>query len=111
MTSTAPAPANSAFACPSCGMAQHRLNAKCIRCGLALHVAAVHPVGESALTVTGPALSKSAWRALGIGFCIALGISALPFTAILFHPLVTIIHELGHAITAWSFGYPALPAF
>jgi hypothetical protein len=85
------------------------MNAKCIRCGVALHEAA--PAMDEGVPLTGPSLSKSAWRALGIGFGLAVVISFFPFTALLFHPLMTIIHELGHATTAWSFGYPALPAF
>jgi hypothetical protein len=58
-----------------------------------------------------PPLSQSAWRALGIGFGLAFVISLIPFTRILFEPLTTIIHEVGHAAAAWSFGYQAIPAF
>jgi hypothetical protein len=58
-----------------------------------------------------PPLSQAAWKALGIGFGLALVISWIPFTGMLFNPLSTIIHELGHTAAAWSFGYQAVPAF
>jgi hypothetical protein len=60
---------------------------------------------------SGPPLSRSAWRALAIGFAIAAVMQLFPMTAFLFHPLMTIIHEIGHAAAAWSFGYPAVPGF
>jgi hypothetical protein len=58
-----------------------------------------------------PPLSKAAWRALGIGFAIAFVIWLVPYTNLLFDPLTTIIHELGHTLFAWSYGYQAVPAF
>jgi hypothetical protein len=95
------------FTCPSCGAGQHRLNRKCIRCGIAL-TDTPPPDDEPS---TSPALSKEAWRALGIGFGLAFVIHLVPFTRILFAPLSTIIHEIGHAAAAWSYGYQAVPAF
>lgn len=58
-----------------------------------------------------PSLSREAWRALGIGFALAFVFSWIPITGMLFSPLVTLMHELGHAGTAWVFGYPAIPSF
>jgi hypothetical protein len=100
-------PIQAPFTCPSCGFAQHRLNRKCIRCG-ASHTA--KPAADEG-PLHSPPLSAAAWRALGIGFALAFVIWLVPFTNILFDPLTTIIHELGHSIFAWSYGYPALPAF
>jgi hypothetical protein len=94
------------FSCPSCGAGQHRLNRKCIRCGVALG----EPQSDDA-PLAAPPLSQAAWRALGIGFGLAFVIWLIPFTRILFAPLSTIIHELGHAAAAWSYGYQAVPAF
>ncbi|MES2176283.1 MAG: hypothetical protein V4550_00350 [Gemmatimonadota bacterium] len=63
------------------------------------------------MTSDTPRLSDEAQRALAIGFALAVVLSLVPFTRILFIPLVTIVHELGHAGTAWLFGYPAIPSF
>ena len=35
----------------------------------------------------------------------------VPFSRFVFGYLNTLAHELGHAIMAWGFGYPAVPAF
>ncbi|MGD2179481.1 hypothetical protein [Lusitaniella coriacea] len=36
---------------------------------------------------------------------------SIPFLNFIFSYLLIVIHELGHAFTAWIFGYPAIPAF
>jgi hypothetical protein len=60
----------------------------------------------------GPAsLSREAWRALGIGGGLAVLFSIIPLFGFLFSPLITIVHEMGHAVVAWAFGYPAVPSF
>src|SRR5262249_21436063 len=28
-----------------------------------------------------------------------------------FHTLITLVHELGHAVASWAFGIPAIPSF
>lgn len=46
-----------------------------------------------------------------IGFALALIARSFgPFDAVL-SALLTIFHELGHTVSAWTFGYPGLPAF
>ncbi len=50
-------------------------------------------------------------QVLGIGLALAIVVYAIPFTRFVFSALVTLFHELGHAVVAWIFGYPALPAF
>ncbi len=62
--------------------------------------------GEALPTDRGPAL-----RALGIGAVLAVVVSALPFARFVFSYLIVLIHELGHALCYWLFGYPAVPAF
>ncbi|MDB4917172.1 MAG: hypothetical protein JWM95_4816 [Gemmatimonadetes bacterium] len=88
------------IACPLCGRTQHHANARCLGCGEPL-----------ASNTAKPRLSNAARRALAIGFALAVVLTLIPFTRILFFPLITIVHELGHAATAWMFGYPAIPAF
>lgn len=48
---------------------------------------------------------------LAVGFVLAIAVLVSPFANMLFSPLASIIHELGHTVVAWSFGYPSLPAF
>jgi hypothetical protein len=58
-----------------------------------------------------PALEPAARRALVVGGALALVVYAVPFLRFVFHVLITLVHELGHAAAAWAFGIPALPAF
>ncbi len=58
-----------------------------------------------------PWLEAEAGRALAIGVVLSLIILASPLLTFLLSPLVTIVHEFGHATTAWLFGYPAIPSF
>jgi hypothetical protein len=58
-----------------------------------------------------PFLDQAALRSLGIGFAIALVVFLVPFLNYVFGYLITLVHELGHAVVAWLFGYPAVPAF
>ncbi|MEO1125506.1 MAG: hypothetical protein AAFW84_08325 [Cyanobacteria bacterium J06635_15] len=48
---------------------------------------------------------------LGLGFGLGCVITYLKVTAFLLHPMITLVHELGHAFAAWLLGYPAIPAF
>jgi hypothetical protein len=41
----------------------------------------------------------------------AAALSLFPLLGFLLSPLVTLVHEIGHTVAAWSFGYPAIPAF
>jgi hypothetical protein len=50
-------------------------------------------------------------KILGIGLVLAIIVYAVPFTRFVMSALVTLFHELGHAVVAWSLGIPALPAF
>lgn len=51
------------------------------------------------------------WQTMGAGLFLALLLLASEQVTFLLSPLITLIHELGHAATAWFFGYPAIPAF
>jgi hypothetical protein len=55
-------------------------------------------------------LDVDARRALAIGGSLAVVVTAVPFLRFVFHALITLVHEFGHAITAWAFGIPAIPA-
>jgi hypothetical protein len=54
---------------------------------------------------------NAARRALITGGALALVVFLIPFLRFVFHTLITLVHELGHAATAWAFGIPSIPAF
>ncbi len=56
-------------------------------------------------------LHTQAWIALGWGLPLALLITWWKPLGTVLMPLPVIIHELGHAVAAWVFGRPAIPAF
>ncbi|PRQ04184.1 hypothetical protein ENSA5_10220 [Enhygromyxa salina] len=61
-----------------------------------------------------PAISRverQGWVSLGVGAGLALLASALPLPRFIFGYLTILVHEMGHALTAWLFGYPAIPTF
>jgi hypothetical protein len=51
------------------------------------------------------------WKILGFGFVAAIIVYWLPFTRFVFSAMVTLFHELGHAVAGWLMGYPSVPAF
>ncbi|MEO1403479.1 MAG: hypothetical protein AAFV72_19835 [Cyanobacteria bacterium J06635_1] len=44
------------------------------------------------------------------GFLLAIPLSVVGFLRMLFHGWLILVHELGHALTYWLFGYPAIPS-
>jgi hypothetical protein len=45
------------------------------------------------------------------GAILAAGVTAFPFPRFVFGYMGTLLHEFGHTVAAWMFGYPAIPAF
>lgn len=58
-----------------------------------------------------PGLDAAGWRALGIGFALAIATQIFPLLEMLVGYFVVLVHEMGHALAGWLFGYPSLPAF
>ena len=56
-------------------------------------------------------IEPAGWAAFGVGAGLALLTEVLPFLRVLVGYFVVLIHEIGHALTGWLFGYPSLPAF
>jgi membrane-associated protease RseP (regulator of RpoE activity) len=56
-------------------------------------------------------VDRQGWVSLGVGAGLALLASALPQLRFIFSYLTILVHEIGHALTAWLFGYPAIPTF
>jgi hypothetical protein len=52
------------------------------------------------------------WYAWAAGGALALGLFfGFPNFVYIFYYLIVIVHEAGHAVIAWLFGYPSLPSF
>jgi hypothetical protein len=45
------------------------------------------------------------------GLVLAVIVYAVPFLRFVFHALITLFHEFGHAVAGWLLGYPSIPAF
>jgi hypothetical protein len=56
-------------------------------------------------------IGRAELKILGIGLALAIVVYAIPFTRYVFSAIVTLFHELGHAIAGWLLGHPSLPAF
>lgn len=56
-------------------------------------------------------IDREGWQAIAAGIVLALLIFASQQVTFLLSPLITLVHELGHTLTNWIFGYPAIPAF
>ncbi len=56
-------------------------------------------------------IDREAWTPLAIGTGLALLASVVPLLRFVCSYLTILVHEMGHALTAWLFGYPAIPTF
>ena len=56
-------------------------------------------------------MDKEARKSMLIGAALAVVVTALPFPRFVASYMGTLLHEFGHAVAAWAFGYPAIPAF
>lgn len=108
--------------CPKCGYGPHAAeDATCTRCGLVFakwrehEDARVLPmpgrVVETVADVPPGVLDGDGRRAVLFGVPAGLVLFALPFTRLVIGYLSILVHEFGHTVVAWMFGYPAIPAF
>lgn len=56
-------------------------------------------------------IEKEGWVSLISGLVIAALVLYFPFLSFIFRYIITLVHEIGHAIFGWLFGYPSIPAF
>lgn len=56
-------------------------------------------------------IEKEGWVSLISGLVIASLVLYIPFLSFIFRYLITLVHEIGHAVFGWLFGYPSIPAF
>jgi hypothetical protein len=75
----------------------------------AAHKQIEEPANEFAAGVR--QMNKDAWKSLGTGLVIAAVILSFPFLSFVFRYVITLVHEIGHAVFGWLFGYPSVPAF
>jgi len=105
--------------CPKCGVERTGGSTECVRCGVIFSRCREPRPGPPAppraapRAVLGPAgrLTAKAWQCLGIGLVMALVLMLVPLLRFVVGYLAILVHEMGHALFAWSFGYPAIPAF
>lgn len=50
-------------------------------------------------------------KSLAAGLVLAVIVLCFPTMVVVLRPLITLIHEIGHAVVAWIFGYPSIPKF
>ena len=56
-------------------------------------------------------IDREGWKSIGAGLLLATLLLFSGQLTFLFSPFLTLVHELGHTVFAWLFGYPAIPAF
>lgn len=105
-----------ATVCPACSFEQRDGGAECARCGVVFTKAqaiadAVARTPAIEISVERDRPPKASWVMVGVAFGAAALAHAIPVTRFLLSPLVTLLHEFGHAVAAWLLGCPAIPAF
>lgn len=104
--------------CPKCGHQAAFGTLECERCGVIFakvsHSRTVVPpayvAGEEERVADGR-LGPTELKILAFGLGAAILAYAFPLTRFVLSALVTLFHELGHAVAGWLFGYPSIPAF
>ena len=56
-------------------------------------------------------ITHAGWKAVALGLVMAGVLTFFPFLKFILHPLSTLVHEIGHTVVFWAFGYSAVPAF
>jgi hypothetical protein len=105
--------------CPACSFEQDDGGEACARCGVIFSKVRTGPAMRrpEVSAVVAPSIAdasesnSNAWKLLGIGLIAAVIAHVLPFIRFVLSPLVTLLHEFGHAVAAWLLGCPAIPAF
>jgi hypothetical protein len=108
--------------CPACGIIFAKWRAPRASAPEVIPVSPTRPasVAPPAWSVATPAptpppetlgITHAGWRAAGIGVVMAGMLTFFPLISFLLHPLSTLVHEIGHTVVFWVFGYPAIPAF
>lgn len=111
--------------CPKCGFQQLDDATECHRCGVIFGKLYGHsddtpppvlpPLPVVPRVATAAVASRPAepppYRMLAVAAVIAIIFNYLPVVSWAMSALVTLFHEVGHAVVAWILGVPAIPAF
>jgi hypothetical protein len=104
--------------CPKCEFPAMRGATECERCGVVFAKADRAPVyairrpaADDEERVLDGRVGPAEWKIIGFGLVAAIVVYAIPFTRFVFSVLVTLFHEMGHAVMGWLFGHASLPAF
>ena len=100
--------------CPACSFEQDDGKQTCDRCGVIFDKIKTGAVPRRPSSPTGPVpigQPGKEWKLLAAGLVAAAVAHAFPFLRFVLSPLVTLLHEFGHAVAAWLLGCPAIPAF
>jgi hypothetical protein len=93
-----------AIDCPRCGVVFARLEDRAGRRSPAVVVTAERIAGPGRI-------DASVRRTLLTGSLLAALVTAFPLSRFVFGYMGILLHEFGHTVAAWLFGYPAVPAF
>jgi hypothetical protein len=103
--------------CPKCNHQNNERATECWQCGVVFakigqsRTIAIRPYVIEEERIADGRIGRSELKVLGFGLVAAILAYALPITRFLLSTLVTLFHELGHAVAGWLMGYPSLPAF
>jgi hypothetical protein len=103
--------------CPKCNHENNDGALECGQCGVIFaklaesRPAGIRPYVIEGERVTDGKIGPAEVKVLGFGLVAAVLTYAFPLTRFIFSTLVTLFHELGHAVVGWLMGYPSIPAF
>jgi hypothetical protein len=101
--------------CTACGFQQRFRSSVCVNCGqdlpqvgrLDVHEASTPEVEEPVAL----GISTFGWLSLAGGLAGAVVASSVRFLTYIFSFFDILVHEMGHALAGWFFGYPSIPSF
>jgi hypothetical protein len=108
--------------CPRCGFGNETDAVECAACGvimakatqarrIAEEMRTIRPYVIEEERIADGRIGSVEAKILGFGFIAAVLAYAFPLTRFVLSAMVTLFHELGHAVAGWLMGYPSLPAF
>jgi hypothetical protein len=111
--------------CPRCEYERPGYAAECPRCGVVfgklerdadfppqpIGVISSRDADADADAYASEGVGRKELSILATGLAAALVVQAVGFLRFVMSALVTLFHELGHAVASWLLGHPAVPAF
>ena len=110
--------------CPNCSADRDELAFECASCGIVFSKwvspqftrkakleQARDRLRKAASTPHDGRIGRTELLIMIPGLVLAMIVYAVPFLRFVFHALITLFHEFGHAVAGWLLGYPSIPAF